>query len=236
MFETLKPTPPDKIIELIGLYKADPRTEKIDLGIGVYKDARGRTPVMRAVKAAERRLVEEQETKAYVGVAGDLEFVSLMGELALGDAVPADRLAGVQTPGGTGAVRQLFELDQARQPRRDGLALRPDLAEPPGDPRLPRHARPHLPLLRRRHPRRRLRRHDGRPGRAQGRRRPAAARLLPQPDRRQPRPRAVARGHRASSPRSRRGADDRPRLPGLRRRARRRRRRAAPHGGARCRS
>ena len=116
MFETLKPTPPDKIIELIGLYKADPRTEKIDLGIGVYKDARGRTPVMRAVKAAERRLVEEQETKAYIGVAGDLEFVSLMGELALGGAVPADRLAGVQTPGGTGAVRQLFELVKRASP------------------------------------------------------------------------------------------------------------------------
>ena len=58
MFETLKPTPPDKIIELMGLYRADPRTDKIDLGVGVYKDAAGRTPVMRAVKAAEARLLE----------------------------------------------------------------------------------------------------------------------------------------------------------------------------------
>ncbi len=64
MFETLKPTPPDKIIELMGLYQADPRTDKLDLGVGVYKDAAGRTPVMRAVKAAEARLLEEQETKS----------------------------------------------------------------------------------------------------------------------------------------------------------------------------
>ena len=57
MFETLKPTPPDKIIELMDLFKADPRTDKVDLGVGVYKDADGRTPVMRAVKAAEKRLL-----------------------------------------------------------------------------------------------------------------------------------------------------------------------------------
>ena len=110
MFETLKPTPPDKIIELMGLYKADPRVDKVDLGVGVYKDASGRTPVMRAVKAAEARLLKEQDTKAYVGILGDLQFVDLMAELALGEAVPRERLAGAQTPGGTGAIRQLAEL------------------------------------------------------------------------------------------------------------------------------
>ena len=61
MFETLKPTPPDKIIELMDLFKADPRNDKVDLGVGVYKDADGRTPVMRAVKAAEKRLLAEQD-------------------------------------------------------------------------------------------------------------------------------------------------------------------------------
>ena len=116
MLETLKPTPPDKIIELMDLFRSDPRTDKLDLGVGVYKDASGRTPVMRAVKAAEARLLAEQDSKAYVGLLGDLSFVRAMSELALGDAVPADRLAGAQTPGGTGAIRQLFELIRRANP------------------------------------------------------------------------------------------------------------------------
>ena len=116
MFETLKPAPPDRIIEMMQRFRADPRTDKIDLGVGVYKDAEGRTPVMRAVKAAERRLVEEQDSKAYVGLLGDTEFVDLMADLALGPAVPAERLAGAQTPGGTGAIHQLFELIHRASP------------------------------------------------------------------------------------------------------------------------
>ena len=116
MFETLKPTPPDKIIAMMQQFRADPRADKIDLGVGVYKDAKGRTPVMRAVKAAERRLVEEQDSKAYVGLLGDTDFVDLMADLALGPAVPAERLAGAQTPGGTGAIHQLFELIHRASP------------------------------------------------------------------------------------------------------------------------
>jgi aromatic-amino-acid transaminase len=116
MFESLKPAAPDKIIELMGLFAADPRTDKVDLGVGVYKDAEGRTPVMRAVKAAERRLVDEQSTKSYVGLLGDLEFVNAMARLALGNAVPTDRLSGAQTPGGTGAIRQLLELTRRANP------------------------------------------------------------------------------------------------------------------------
>lgn len=116
MFETLKPSPPDKIIELLEAFRADPRQDKLDLGVGVYKDANGRTPVMRAVKAAEKRLLDTQDSKAYVGILGDLEFVRAMGELALGDAVPAERLSGAQTPGGTGAIRQLLELVRRSAP------------------------------------------------------------------------------------------------------------------------
>lgn len=116
MFETLKPTPPDKIIELMGLFKADHRSDKVDLGVGVYKDAQGRTPVMRAVKAAEKRLVAEQETKSYVGILGDLEFIGAMADLIFGDAVPRERLSGAQTPGGTGAIRQLLELVRRAAP------------------------------------------------------------------------------------------------------------------------
>ena len=64
MFETLKPTPPDKIIELLGIFREDPRTDKIDLGVGVYKDEAGRTPVMRAVKAAEAKAAKEDPNTA----------------------------------------------------------------------------------------------------------------------------------------------------------------------------
>ena len=116
MFETLKPSPPDKIIELLETFRADPRQEKLDLGVGVYKDANGATPVLRAVKAAERRLLETQESKGYVGLLGDLGFVAAMADLALGDAVPADRLVGAQTPGGTGAIRQICELIKRASP------------------------------------------------------------------------------------------------------------------------
>src|SRR5690606_1789525 len=82
----------------------------VDLGVGVYKDADGRTPVMRAVKAAERRLVETQETKAYTGLAGDPAFTAAMRRLVLGDAVEESRVAAAATPGGTGAIRQGLEL------------------------------------------------------------------------------------------------------------------------------
>lgn len=116
MLEALKPQPADKIIELMGLYAADPRDDKLDLGVGVYRDAEGRTPVMRAVKAAEARLLDEQTTKSYVGLLGDLDFVAALRVLIFGGAVPEERIAGAQTPGGTGAVRQLFELARLGNP------------------------------------------------------------------------------------------------------------------------
>jgi aromatic-amino-acid transaminase len=110
MFETLQPSPPDKIMALSGAFRADQRADKIDLGVGVYKDDAGRTVIMRAVKEAERRLLAAQDTKTYVSPQGDTEFCAAMARLALGDSVPADRLATVQTPGGSGAVRLLAEL------------------------------------------------------------------------------------------------------------------------------
>jgi aspartate aminotransferase len=116
MLEALTAPAPDKIIELMGLYAADPRTDKVDLGVGVYKDAHGNTPIMRAVKAAEQKLWQAQTTKTYVGLLGDLGFVDAMRALVFADAVPADRIAGAQTPGGTGAVRQLLELVRIANP------------------------------------------------------------------------------------------------------------------------
>ncbi|XDA97861.1 amino acid aminotransferase [Sulfitobacter sp. LCG007] len=116
MFEALKPQPADKILTLMQMYREDPREDKIDLGVGVYKDATGLTPVMRAVKAAEHQLWEKQDSKAYTGLIGDPAFGEAMAQLILGDSVPLDCVAFAATPGGTGAVRQAFELVQMARP------------------------------------------------------------------------------------------------------------------------
>lgn len=116
MLEALKAQPADKILALMAAYKADPRDTKVDLGVGVYKDASGNTPVMRAVKAAEQRILEDQSSKAYTGLAGDPEFGNAMIDLVLGDAVARDRIAAVATPGGTGAIRQALELIKMAAP------------------------------------------------------------------------------------------------------------------------
>ncbi|WP_037312953.1 aromatic amino acid transaminase [Ruegeria halocynthiae] len=116
MFEHLKPQPADKILALMQAYREDPRDQKIDLGVGVYKNAEGVTPVMRAVKAAEKRILEEQETKAYTGLAGDPAYADAMIGLILGTSVPRGNIAAVATPGGTGACRQAFEMIRMANP------------------------------------------------------------------------------------------------------------------------
>jgi aspartate aminotransferase len=110
MLERLQPQPEDKIIQLMALYRADPREAKIDLGVGVYKDATGHTPVMRSVRAAGQALWQAETTKTYVALAGDTAFHAAMTALVLGDAVPAARVAAAAAPGGTGALRIAFDL------------------------------------------------------------------------------------------------------------------------------
>ena len=117
MFAHLNEQPKDKILALMAAYKEDPRDTKVDLGVGVYKDASGNTPVMRAVKAAERQLVNEQDSKSYVGLAGDPAFSDAMIDLVLDGAVARDRVAAVATPGGTGAI------DMDRAPSANRLAF-----------------------------------------------------------------------------------------------------------------
>jgi aromatic-amino-acid transaminase len=117
MLENLTAQPADKILALVAKFKADPRTDKVDLGVGVYKDATGNTPVMRAVKKAERRILEDQSTKAYTGLAGDPAFGAVMKDLVLGDSVPDARVAAIATPGGTGAIRQALELIRIAAPK-----------------------------------------------------------------------------------------------------------------------
>ena len=116
MFEALQAQPADKILALMQMFREDPRENKIDLGVGVYKDATGLTPVMRAVKAAEHQIWEAQDTKVYTGLAGDPAFADAMIDLVLGGSVPRNTVAAAATPGGTGAVRQAFEMVQMAKP------------------------------------------------------------------------------------------------------------------------
>ena len=110
MFENLKLQSEDKIMALMSLYKADERKEKIDLGVGVYKNNKGQTPIMDAVQKASRILNNTQKTKSYVGLSGNLGFIDNITQLVLADVVPKNQIIGAQAPGGTGAFHQLLLL------------------------------------------------------------------------------------------------------------------------------
>jgi aromatic-amino-acid transaminase len=113
-FEALESQPPDGLLGLIDAFRADPRPGKIDLGVGVYRNDAGATPVMRAVKAAEAALLRDQASKSYLGPEGDTGFVALLEPLVFGTAGAG--LTGIQTPGGTGALRLGAELLQRARP------------------------------------------------------------------------------------------------------------------------
>lgn len=135
MFEILKPAAPDGILALLALFREDSRPGKIDLGVGVYRDDTGGTPVFATVREAEKRLHETQETKTYLGIAGDTVFNDLMLGLVFGDGADRSRLRAAQTPGGTGALRMLAGLIKL---------ARPDATVWVSDPTWPNH----LPILR----------------------------------------------------------------------------------------
>ncbi|MGB0926261.1 MAG: aromatic amino acid transaminase, partial [Pikeienuella sp.] len=116
MLSALYPSPADPILQLAADFAADPRTDKIDLGVGVYKNGAGETVIPRAVKLAEERLIEVQGTKSYVGLLGDVEFSAAMTGLVLGDAAPAPRMSAIQTPGGGGALWILMSLIATASP------------------------------------------------------------------------------------------------------------------------
>ena len=114
MFDRLSPQAPDALLALIRLYGADPRADKIDLGVGVYRTEEGDTPVFAAIKAAEQRLVDTQTSKSYLGPEGDMGFTAALMPYIFGAADPSmgGRINGMQTPGGTGAVRLALALAQ----------------------------------------------------------------------------------------------------------------------------
>ena len=120
MLTNLQQQPADALLALIKLHNADPRATKIDLGVGVYRTGQGDTPVFGAIKAAERKLVETQDSKAYLGPEGDMGFVSALAPYVFGKDNPTQdgRIEGMQTPGGTGSLRLALAMVKAAKVKR----------------------------------------------------------------------------------------------------------------------
>jgi len=119
MFQSLQALPADPILGLMAAYRSDDNPKKIDLGVGVYKDAEGNTPVMRAVKQAEDRILNEQTTKSYVGPTGAAAFNDIIADLVLGNTLVSaldKRRVTVQTPGGCGGLRLAAEFIKKANP------------------------------------------------------------------------------------------------------------------------
>ena len=107
MFEKLQLQPPDAIIGILTMFRADPAPGKVDLSVGVFQDDAGHTPVLECVRRAERRVIESQNTKSYVAIAGNAGFNDAMETVLFGaghPALEAGRVSSVQTPGGSGAL------------------------------------------------------------------------------------------------------------------------------------
>ena len=114
MLAQLTQQPPDALLALIKLYSADDRADKIDLGVGVYRTGQGDTPVFTSIKKAERILVDQQDSKAYLGPEGDMGFVEALKPIIFGSEFSKiDCIDGMQTPGGTGGVRLAAALAKA---------------------------------------------------------------------------------------------------------------------------
>jgi len=118
LFAHLSEAPRDGLLALIAQYRADPRSSKIDVGVGVYRDEFGQTPIMTAVKKAEQQLLSKQDSKSYLGPEGDAAFVDCLKALVFGEELSVSkRLLGIQTPGGTGALRLAAELVARAHPQ-----------------------------------------------------------------------------------------------------------------------
>ena len=110
MFGDLPKFPPDKIIGLMQAFRDDPRDDKIDLGVGIWRDKAGQTPVMRAVKTAEAKILDHQTTKSYTALEGSVSFRTALTDLVMGNAFAPSRIASSGTPGGTAALHQALTL------------------------------------------------------------------------------------------------------------------------------
>ena len=117
MFETIVAAPPDPILGLTEAFKKDTNPNKVNLGVGVYKDAAGQTPILASVKSAEERLLRSENTKNYLPIDGQPEFDRATVELLFGanhPALAAQRTVTAQAPGGTGALRVAATLSSPR--------------------------------------------------------------------------------------------------------------------------
>src|SRR5438270_12274998 len=101
----LPPVQNDSLLALIALCNADPRPDKIDVGVGVFRDGAGNTPILNVITEAEQRLVDTQVTKASLGSGGDRRLAELLRPVVLEPHAGDDRMAGLQTPGGCGGLR-----------------------------------------------------------------------------------------------------------------------------------
>ena len=115
-FDALGDVQSDSLLALIAMANADPRPDKIDVGVGVYRDGAGNTPILRAVKAAEKLLWESQQSKSYIGGYGDKRYTELLRPIVLGRHAGDDRIAGLHTPGGCGALSLGFKLVATAHP------------------------------------------------------------------------------------------------------------------------
>jgi len=115
-FDALGDVQSDSLLALIAMANADPRPDKIDVGVGVYRDGVGNTPILRAVKEAEKRLWETQRSKSYIGGFGDKRYTELLRPIVLGRHANDDRIAGLHTPGGCGALSLGFKLIATASP------------------------------------------------------------------------------------------------------------------------
>jgi len=109
-FDTLEEPKEDPILKVMLAFRDDERPGKIDLGVGVFKNADGQTPVMGAVRAASERLLASETTKAYTTIGGDAAFLDAMQNVVLGDAIPASQMLSSATTGGAQAVRMLCDF------------------------------------------------------------------------------------------------------------------------------
>ena len=131
MFEKLNAIPPDPILGLIAAYAADPNPKKIDLGIGVYRDEYGNTPMLDCVVEAEKTLLATQTTKTYLGPPGVVGFNQAIAKVIFGqdsEALNQGRIRTVQTPGGTGALRVAADLIKVARPETELWASDPTWA------------------------------------------------------------------------------------------------------------
>lgn len=134
MFETLEMAPPDSILGLTEAFKKDTNPNKINLSVGVYKNASGATPIPRCVKEAERRLLEQEQTKGYLGIDGLPEFGRVARELLFTsdhEALASGRAVSLQTPGGTGALRVAADFLKQKFPRASVWLSKPTWANHP---------------------------------------------------------------------------------------------------------